>query len=143
MGGATMDDLALRNLAARAAMQAYAPYSQLRVGAALRSTRGQVYVGCNVENGALPIGGCAERAAIASAVHAEGASFRLDTIIVCAFATNDAPLPVSPCGACRQALVEFGAEAKVIFFQPDGSWATVSADELLPYRFVLPPQRSL
>lgn len=135
-----MDDLALRELAARAALQAYAPYSRLRVGAALQSMRGHVYVGCNVENGALPIGGCAERAAIAAAVHAEGADFRLKTIVVCAFAANGAALPVSPCGACRQALVEFGAEARVLFFQPDSSWATVSAAELLPFRFVLPPQ---
>ncbi len=125
MGGETIDDLALRELAVQAAAQAYAPYSRLRVGAALRSVRGHAYVGCNVENGALPIGGCAERAAIAMAVHAEGAGFRLETIIVCAFAANGTPLPVSPCGACRQALVEFGAQARVVFFQPDGSWATL------------------
>lgn len=66
------DSDALREAAARAAKQAYAPYSGLRVGAALRSTSGLVYCGCNVENGALPVGACAERAAIAAAVLAEG-----------------------------------------------------------------------
>jgi cytidine deaminase len=59
---------------------------------------------------------------------------------MCLCSASGAPLPVSPCGACRQALVEFGADAHVTFLQPDGTWATVSAAELLPYRFVLPPQ---
>ncbi|MDE2084194.1 MAG: cytidine deaminase [Xanthomonadaceae bacterium] len=128
----------LRGLAKKAAQQAYAPYSLLRVGAALSSAAGCVYTGCNVENGALPIGGCAERAAIATAVQAEGAAFRLAAIAVAAFATDGAQLPVSPCGACRQALVEFGAEAAVTFRQPDGSWIEVLAGDLLPWRFVMP-----
>lgn len=128
----------LRQAAARAASQAYAPYSGLRVGAALRSTRGRVHCGCNVENGALPIGGCAERAAIAAAVLAEGPDFRLAAIAVVAIMGDGAALPVPPCGACRQALVEFGAEARVDFLAADGSWTVTTAEALLPYRFVLP-----
>lgn len=128
----------LRALAVAAAQHAYAPYSRLRVGAALRSVAGGVYRGCNVENGAYPLGSCAERGAIAAAMQAEGPSFRLAEIAVAAFSADDTALPVSPCGGCRQVLVEFGPEAAVSFHQPDGSWAYVSADALLPWRFVLP-----
>ncbi|MBS0556971.1 MAG: cytidine deaminase [Proteobacteria bacterium] len=130
----------LRALATQAAQRAYAPYSKLNVGAALRSAGGTVYLGCNVENAAYPIGGCAERAAIAAAVHAEGADFHLEAIAVAAFDATGRLLAISPCGACRQALVEFGAQARVSFHQPDGSWSDVLADDLLPWRFVLPPR---
>lgn len=134
-------DLAvLRRAAMQASQQAYAPYSHLRVGAALRSVAGGVYVGCNVENAAYPLGGCAERAAIAAAVQAEGADFRLAAIAVAAFAADDSPLPVSPCGGCRQALVEFGSDSVVSFRQPDGDWIDVIAGDLLPWRFIFPPQ---
>ena len=129
----------LRRAATSAARQAYAPYSGLCVGAALRSARGVVYSGCNVENGALPIGGCAERAAIAAAVLAEGQDFALVAIAVVAFSRDGAPLAVAPCGACRQALIEFGPEAQVAFLAPDGAWIETSANALLPHRFVLPP----
>lgn len=135
---ASNDSATLRPLAEQAARQAYAPYSHLRVGAALRSAAGHIYCGCNVENGALPIGGCAERAAIATAVQVEGANFRLAAIAVAAFAADGTPLPVSPCGACRQALVEFGTSAAVSFRQPGGSWLEVIAGDLLPHRFVMP-----
>ncbi|HET9049761.1 MAG TPA: cytidine deaminase [Chiayiivirga sp.] len=132
------DTDALCALAMTVARQAYAPYSKLQVGAALRSKAGHVYSGCNVENAAYPLGGCAERGAIAMAVQAEGASFRLAEIAVAAFAEDGAALPVSPCGGCRQALVEFGPDAAVSFRQPDGGWVAVSADALLPWRFVFP-----
>lgn len=134
------DTESLRALAMRVASQAYAPYSRLQVGAALRSQAGHVYSGCNVENAAYPLGGCAERGAIAMAVQAEGSSFRLAEIAVAAFSHDDRALPVSPCGGCRQALVEFGPEASVSFRQPDGSWVAVSADALLPWRFEFPSE---
>lgn len=129
----------MRAAATAASRQAYAPYSGLSVGAALCSARGGNYAGCNVENGALPIGGCAERAAIAAGVLAEGPDFALAAIAVVAFGRDGVALPVAPCGACRQALVEFGAEATVEFLAPDGSWVSTTAHALLPHRFVLPP----
>ena len=128
----------LRDAAIDAAGHAYAPYSGLRVGAALRSERGNVYCGCNVENGALPVGGCAERAAIAAAVLAEGGDFALAAIAVVAFARDGTPLPVAPCGACRQAIIEFGADAQVGFLGGDLSWIETASHTLLPRRFVLP-----
>jgi cytidine deaminase len=131
------DSHELREAAATAASHAYAPYSGLQVGAALRSVSGLIHCGCNVENGALPVGNCAERAAIAAAVLAEGAAFRLAAIAVVAFGRDGQALPVPPCGACRQALVEFGAQARVGFLAADGNWTVLSAEDLLPHRFVL------
>jgi cytidine deaminase len=128
----------LRSLAEAAARKAYAPYSGLHVGAALRSRAGRIHVGCNVENGALTVGGCAERAAIAAAVVAEGTAFRLAEIVVAAFDADGQALPVSPCGACRQALMEFGAEAEVSFLGSDGRWFSASVAALFPHPFALP-----
>jgi cytidine deaminase len=129
---------ALRTAATQVASQAYAPHSRYHVGAALRSASGQTYVGCNVENASYPVSGCAERGAISAAVAAEGRGFRLQAIAVVALNERGESLPVTPCGACRQMLVEFGAEAEVGFSAPDGRWQTVSAGDLLPFRFILP-----
>lgn len=128
----------LRQAATGAAGQAYAPYSGLQVGAALLSEAGQIHCGCNVENGALPIGGCAERAAIAAAVVAEGPGFRLAAIAVVAFTADGAAVHVPPCGACRQALIEFGPAAQVGFLGADGQWSMTTSAALLPHYFVLP-----
>ena len=132
------DPKALRALALQAAQQAYAPYSRLRVGAALRSAAGHAYTGCNVENASYTLGNCAERAAIAAAVQAEGPGFRLAAIAVTALDQSGNALPVSPCGGCRQALVEFGEDAMVSFRHPDGQWLEISASALLPHRFSFP-----
>lgn len=87
---------------------AYAPYSNFKVGAAIRGADGEVYVGCNVENAAYPEGTCAEAGAIAAMVAA--GQTKLTEVYVVA----DAPLPVSPCGGCRQKLSEFGAGDVVV-----------------------------
>lgn len=128
----------LRPLADQAAKRAYAPYSRLHVGAALRSRNGSTYSGCNVENGSLSLGSCAERSAISAAVLAEGPEFRLDAIAISAFDRNGQPMQVPPCGACRQVLKEFGADAIVGFLGGDGSWTEVGVESLLPHGFVLP-----
>ena len=128
----------LRNAAERVARHAYAPHSGYHVGAGLSSASGRTYVGCNVENASYPVSACAERGAISAAVAAEGRAFRLDAIAVVALNAQGEWLPVTPCGACRQMLVEFGAEAEVGFNGPDAGWQTVRAGDLLPYRFILP-----
>ena len=133
-------DTELLAAARSAAHRAYAPYSRFHVGAALRSAQGRVYAGCNVENAAYSIGGCAERAALAAAVLAEGAQFRLHALVVVATDPEGKALAAAPCGACRQALVEFGADAAVTFHGSDGSWTTITAAALLPHGFVLPPR---
>jgi cytidine deaminase len=94
-----------------AAANAYAPYSGLRVGAALESVAGRTFTGVNVESASYPVGLCAERAALAAAVAAGERRF-----IALALAT-DSGVPLLPCGACLQALAEFG-ELDVIAAAP-------------------------
>lgn len=98
---------------------------------------GAVYTGCNVENASHPVAGCAERGAISAAIAAEGRDFQLTEIAVVAYREDGVAQPVTPCGACRQILAEFGAEAQVGFTLPNGDWQVVRVAELLPYRFIL------
>ena len=109
---------------------AHAPYSNFKVGAAIRSASGKIYVGCNVENVAYPEGTCAEAGAIAAMVAA--GEVKLVEVLVIA----DSPLPVSPCGGCRQKLAEFGAgDAKVTMTTIAGNSAEMTLAELLPGAF--------
>ncbi len=122
------DDLLQAALKARA--HAHAPYSGFRVGAALRAADGTIHAGCNVENAAFPQGQCAEATAIGVMV-AAGAK-RIAEILVVA----DGPETVTPCGGCRQRLVEFADPATPVHLAgPDGVRATVSLGELLPRAF--------
>ena len=86
--------------------RAYAPYSKFNVGAAILTESGKLFVGCNVENSSYGLSICAERNAIGAMV-ASGFS-RIQKIVVAA-----SPL-ASPCGACRQSIVEFGSEIEVV-----------------------------
>jgi len=104
--------------------RAYAPYSNFKVGAALLSADGQVFQGCNVENISYGLTICAERVAIGAAV-AQGVT-KFDRVAVVA----DTKEPVSPCGACRQVLAEFGVKT-IILANKQGSVA-FSLEELLP-----------
>ena len=106
---------------------AYAPYSKFKVGAALRTTDGSVFVGVNVENVAYPEGTCAEAGAIA-AMCASGQT-RIAEVAVIA----DSPEPVSPCGGCRQKLAEFAsADVKVTLATTDGLLQETTVGALLP-----------
>ncbi|MBL8958979.1 MAG: cytidine deaminase [Gemmatimonadetes bacterium] len=116
--------------AALEAMQrAYAPYSHFRVGAALVSRDGAVFMGCNVENSSYPAGICAERSALSAAVVAGAREFV--RVVVATEATD----PTPPCGLCRQALVEFAPDLEVISVTSDGKRAAWRLGNLLPAPF--------
>ena len=121
--------------ATQALDHSHAPYSRLRVGAAVRSLSGRIYAGCNVESAAFPIGGCAEHHAIAAAVLAEGGSVRISAVAVSAIDEHGRQAPIPPCGGCRQLIFEFGPEAQVFFRGRDGQDATHPIRELLPHAF--------
>ena len=119
----------LATVASEVMGQAYAPYSGFRVGAALRSRDGRVFVGCNVENAAYPAGICAERGAVAAAVAQGAREFVL--LVVCTEATQ----PTPPCGMCRQVLVEFSPHLDIVSVTRDGAQARWSLSDLLPSPF--------
>lgn len=122
--------------AARAAIpRAYAPYSQFRVGAAVLAESGAIYPGCNLENISYGLTNCAERAAIATAVAAEGPKLRIRAVAVF---TNPIT-PCSPCGACRQVILEFGPQAAVFYNGPAGV-KEITIRELLPDAFASLPE---
>ena len=110
---------------------AYAPYSRFSVGAAVRDEHGQIHSGCNVENAAYPSGSCAEEQAIGSMVAQGGRRIR-EIVIV---GRSDAP--VTPCGACRQRIREFGdAQTQIHVVDLDrGLQRSYTIEELLPEAF--------
>ena len=121
----TPEMLVAHALAAR--QRAYAPYSHYFVGAAVLAEDGSVVVGCNVENASYPATICAERVALTSAV-AQGKR-KLKAIAV---ATRDGG---SPCGICRQVMVELGPEMQVYITDEAGKFRTTTVRDLLPDSF--------
>ena len=110
---------------------AYAPYSNFKVGAALTSASGEVFLGCNVENVAYPEGTCAEAGAIAAMVAAGETQFTEAAVVA------DSPFPVTPCGGCRQKLAEFAAPgARITMASLSGATETMAVADLLPGAFV-------
>ena len=115
--------------AAECRANAYAPYSKFPVGAALLSSNGKIFKGCNVENSSYGLCICAERSAIVAAVTAGETKF--DAIAV----MTELDPPASPCGTCRQFMVEFSPDMKVILAGPKGTRRIMTAAELLPGYF--------
>lgn len=109
---------------------AYVPYSNFPVGAALLTTSGKVYAGCNIENASYGLSNCAERTAIFKAV-SEG-ELEFEKLLV----TGDTAEPISPCGACRQVLAEFcEPDMSVILTNKAGNTFETTIAELLPGAF--------
>lgn len=110
--------------------RAYAPYSKFKVGAAIQTVSGAIYSGCNVENVAYPEGTCAEAGAIAAMVAAG------ETEIAKVLVIADSPIPISPCGGCRQKLAEFSnAEVTVTMATLNGAASDMTMAQLLPGAF--------
>lgn len=121
----------LITLAKDTMLKAYAPYSQFRVGAAILTEQDNIFTGCNVENVSYGLSICAERNAIAAAVASEGGNqVKLKAIAI----VNDRGIPCSPCGACRQVILEFGKDA-VVIFQGENSYESKTVSQLLPAGF--------
>jgi cytidine deaminase len=120
----------LFEVALRAQASAYAPYSRFSVGAAVEDENGHLHAGCNVENAAYPVGICAEAAAIGAMILAGGKRVRAILIV------GEGPQLVTPCGACRQRIREFGdAATRIHVAGPEGLRRTFTLDELLPFAF--------
>jgi cytidine deaminase len=115
---------ALIAAALEARARAYAPYSKYHVGAAVLTADDTVVLGCNVENAAYPSTLCAERVALTSAIAQGHREFR-----AIAVATADGG---SPCGGCRQVMVELAPHATVYISNADGVFRTTTVQELLP-----------
>ncbi|MXQ11593.1 cytidine deaminase [Microvirga makkahensis] len=110
--------------------KAYAPYSRFRVGAAIATSEGRVFTGCNVENAAYPVGSCAEAGAISAMV--AGGESRIGEIVV----MGEGDILCTPCGGCRQRIREFAApDTRIHVAGPEGIRRTFTLDELLPFSF--------
>ncbi len=130
----------LVDLARKYTFNSYAPYSRFCVGAAIRLDNGETVCGANQENAAFPSGTCAER----SACYSAGARFpeaKFECIAVAARGVDGEPTvaPCSPCGACRQALLEYetlaGHDVEVLLVGRDVIYRLPSVKSLLPLAF--------
>ncbi len=132
-------DLELVERAKAMTRNSYSPYSHFQVGAALRLADGTIYGGSNQENAAFPVGLCAERTAFFYA-QAQAPDQPPAAIAIAAF-TGGAFLakPISPCGMCRQALLEaetrYGQPIRVLLYGTEGTYVINSVKELLPLTF--------
>lgn len=124
-----MDYQTLLKLAQEAKYRAYAPYSGFRVGAALLTSSGKVYLGCNVECASYAATSCAERTAIVKAVSEGELSFKAIAI------ASDSKTATFPCGICRQVIVEFGEDIDIIVGTGDADLQIFRTSELLPKAF--------
>ena len=116
--------------AARAVRErAYAPYSNFKVGAAVRTKSGKIYTGCNVESASYGLTVCAERVAVWKAV-SEGEKEFTEIAVVA-----DTEELTPPCGVCRQIIWEFGGDIPITFANLNGKTETVKISELLPRAF--------
>lgn len=126
----------LMDAARKAAAQAYAPYSNFQVGAALLFDDGSVVAGCNVENASYGLTSCAERNALFRAISESGANRKIVAVAV----TNLDNQPSPPCGACRQVLSEFVAPDAMVYFAGEKGVEAHPFNELFPFRFHLDPK---
>jgi cytidine deaminase len=115
--------------ATKAREKAFAPFSNFRVGAALQSTGGEIFTGCNIENASYGLTMCAERVAIFKAISEGEKNFTHLAIV------GDTENLTPPCGACRQIIWEFCGDIPVILANLNGKTETFQMKELLPSAF--------
>ncbi len=127
IGNDTIERLVLE--ARRAAEKAYAPYSNLRVGAALINEDGKIFTGVNVENASFGLTVCAERNAIFSSV--SNANRTIEALVI----YTPTQTPTAPCGACRQVIKEFSQDALIVSVCDSDNRLVRTIAELLPSSF--------
>jgi cytidine deaminase len=132
----SMTDEQLLELARAAAAKAYAPYSKFKVGCAIESVDGEVVTGANMENACYRLGLCAEQSALTTAQH----QFGLDRVARIAVVGGMDAMACSPCGGCRQAILEAaqlsGRDVEILCGSGDGSAVVRHAiSELIPFGF--------
>ncbi len=131
-----MDNRELVEIAKKTGENAYAPYSNFKVGAALLTKSGNVYKGCNVENSSYGLTICAERAAISNAV-SNGEKEFIKMAIVGGFTEKQNESLLTPCGACMQIMSEFNPDLELILLNTVGKIITINLKELFPKPFKL------
>lgn len=119
----------LIKVAQDAKRRAYAPYSHFRVGAALLTSSGHIYSGCNVEISTYALTLCAERTAIFKAVSEGEKKFKAIAVV------SDDPQYIPPCGACRQVLMDLAGNIDFIMVNGKGTGKVLKLAKLLPYAF--------
>ncbi|MGW5889102.1 cytidine deaminase [Priestia megaterium] len=125
-----MEPKQLIDEAIAASKQAHVPYSHFHVGAALLTTDGKIYRGCNIENASYGLTNCAERTAIFKAVSEGDKQFSAIAVV------GDTDGPISPCGACRQVLAEFcDDQTQIILANLKGDFVITNINEILPGYF--------
>lgn len=136
----TAEERSLIELAIEGTNRSYSPYSHFHVGAALKLQNGVTFIGCNQENAAFPAGICAER----SALFAAGAQYPDQPVTMLAIAARNAEgvfteLPVSPCGPCRQVLIEtetrFRHSVRILLYGQRCVYVVDGIKQLMPLSF--------
>ncbi|MGI6034719.1 MAG: cytidine deaminase [Limnochordia bacterium] len=115
--------------AMQARERAYAPYSGFKVGAVVLGGTGRLYEGCNVENASYGASLCAERVALGQAISAGEEDIQAVAVVA------DTEGICSPCGICRQVLIEFGPNIDVVMANMRGDYKIVRSEDLMPYAF--------
>ena len=136
----TAEERELINIAKKQTEHSYCPYSHFHVGAAVKLGDGTIIPGCNQENAAYPSGLCAERSALFAAGAQHPDQPVVELAIACFTGGHFTKEPGSPCGACRQVMIEtehrYGGKMKVLLYGADETFVFDSAADLLPLIFV-------
>lgn len=122
----------LISLAKKAQEKAYVPYSKFPVGAALITEDGDIFTGCNIENISYGLSICGERTAILKMISEKGPKTKIKAIVN----TTKADITCSPCGACRQVILEFSGPDTVVIYKNEDEFVVVPASQILPGAFV-------
>ena len=126
-----MTDKDLLEIAKKAMRNAYAPYSNFKVGAALLCSDGTVFTGCNIENASYGAANCAERTAVFKAVSEGHRDFYAIAIV------SSSGEETFPCGICRQVLAEFAPNIRVILSNKENIPVSYKFQDIMPYIFSL------